>query len=174
MAVFGLRVDKTSTFVPNGFSNRYFVLAATLSEAISHGLSIVDIEKTVFSELVTIVNVHAWALGVTPNSYDNQAVDIPGQVAADNGTPPEICAEITWAVPSTYPYYKRYRTHWDGANQVGLDWGATALGVLETAATAFLDLNLVLCTKTGTFLGTPSLVAAVKFEQMSKAWYNRA
>lgn len=132
-----------------------------------------DVEKTIFSEMVTLTNVHIWRVGVTPNIFENQPTDIPGEVPAALGMPPEICAEIAWGASGSYPYYKRYRTHWNGATIEGLDWATAAFDILETAATAFAGMSSLIITKTGETLGTPQADSNVKFEQMSKAWYNR-
>lgn len=170
----GIRIDKSSLYLPKPFSNRYFTLAPSLSAAIDVGLELVDIEKTIFGEKVTIINVHVWKIGVSPKQFDNQPVDIPGEITDAIAMPPQICAELIWGVESSYPNYKSYRVHWARESMNGLEWANDYLEVLESAASAFSGLSYPLCTKGGTELDVPTMDATIRFRQLNKAWYNRA
>jgi hypothetical protein len=173
IAVIGLITYKRSASNPK-FVNRYYVDVADLAAAKLAGTYIVNGEKLIFSQFVTIYRVHVWVPNAGPNQFDNTAYNIAGVYNVSTPLKSEICAEITWNVENSYPHYKKYRVQVQAQDLIGQTWTPGYQAELQEFVDYMDEAAFELCTRDGAPLSGPTYNVEYEFQQLSKRWYNRA
>jgi len=171
MPVFRITTEKSSVINPK-FVNRYYLLAATLAEAATLGEAIAEYEKIIFGSTVNFDNVHIDALATA--EFTNVPLTGIGSVSQSNPAKSFIVARIHWGVPGSYPHYKNYRLHMQGAALNGVNWGSSQQTQLALFVTAMNDDFLgILCTKSGTPLSAAVVDTEYYMQQENNKWFDR-
>lgn len=173
MALFGVRVEYSSDEKPYSF--RFYSIAADLTGALDNGEEAWSIVETIMGNDIICDNIHAWVRNVSPNQFDNRAMNDPGGIAVDNPIKPEITTRVFFSAQNSYPYYWDLRARLDGASLIGTGFNG-AYQTLLTSATIALQTMVgadKIVKSDGDSLSTVSIPNEYFIRQLSKRHYNR-